>query len=935
MTDSATPSISGSSSGLRRHPRVLVAGHFGHRNAGDELILQAMVQGLRAGRADLEIVVLAGSPAEVAALPAPAAIREADLQGIAQAIRDSDLVLIGGGGHFQDYWQPSPSDVLRPGSGGLPFFLGLAVLACAMRKPLALYSVGVGPLVTTEGQRMTGAVCDLAQSITVRDDYSLRALEQLELLPATRSRIEVAADPVFALAPSPGSAFEPARRRMGLAPGARYHAAALRHWSFGINTEVFESAVAAGLDQFMRSHDEPLVFLPFHQGHTNYEDDVAAHRRILERCQTAERLVLVEQMPVEELTAAVQGAQSILAMRLHAFAVAASAGVPCLALAYDPKVRALAERLGLADFCLELPLATAEAIGSGLSRAVAERPAADSQRLAELRALAARSAEAAGECLERPAPATALPPLVGEILASRSLDIVELSYRLDILARQVEAQRERFEILKGEQEQARIAHEEVSRLLEQRRKGTAERQLLRDQRDIALAQRHDLARRLAALEETLGLRAVQTYWRSANFLFPEGSRRHRFYRGFHRVISRALTRTGIEIAKAARDGAAAAGPDFRRELARFAEQAHLKNSDPVAVIVSATQLIESEGQRATHLALELAGRGVPVVFLYWRWWPHEWQPQDRLEQGIFQLPIDIAAEAPEAVLEQFASDKRLLMVEFPHPTLFGLVAEANARGWITVYDVVDDWEEFGRVGQAVWYDRSFEQHLLHAADAVLAINPNLASRIAAMGVPDAIIVPNGVRTSIAIVSEPRPLVRGEITVGYFGYLAGAWFDWDLLAAAARSRPAWRFYLIGYGGPRDVKLPENIRLLGKQPQSELAAYAANWDVAIVPFKRERLAAGADPIKTYEYLAMGLPVVTTGVPPPVDGHGLVLEAVGVDDFVAAIERACGRDMRAARAFVRHSTWAMRVDKILDAVSGGEQRVAEKRALFSLPT
>jgi glycosyltransferase involved in cell wall biosynthesis len=224
---------------------------------------------------------------------------------------------------------------------------------------------------------------------------------------------------------------------------------------------------------------------------------------------------------------------------------------------------------------------------------------------------------------------------------------------------------------------------------------------------------------------------------------------------------------------------------------------------------------------------------------------------------------------------------------------------------------------------------------MRAADAVLAINPNLASRIAAMGVPDTIVVPNGVRESIAIVREPRPLVRGEITVGYFGYLAGAWFDWDLLAGAARSRPAWRFYLIGYGGPRDFKLPENIRLLGKQPQSELAAYAANWDVAIVPFKRERLAAGADPIKTYEYLAMGLPVVTTGVPPPVDGHGLVIEAMGVEGFVTAIERACGRDMRAARTFVRHSTWAMRVDKILDAVGSGAQRIAEKRALFSLPT
>ena len=80
-------------------------------------------------------------------------------------------------------------------------------------------------------------------------------------------------------------------------------------------------------------------------------------------------------------------------------------------------------------------------------------------------------------------------------------------------------------------------------------------------------------------------------------------------------------------------------------------------------------------------------------------------------------------------------------------------------------------------------------------------------------------------------------------MGYFGYLAGAWFDWELIAAAARRRPSWRFYLIGYGGsPEGIELPATVELLGKQPQTDLAAFAANWDVAVIPFKPDRAGRG---------------------------------------------------------------------------------------------
>jgi glycosyltransferase involved in cell wall biosynthesis len=381
-------------------------------------------------------------------------------------------------------------------------------------------------------------------------------------------------------------------------------------------------------------------------------------------------------------------------------------------------------------------------------------------------------------------------------------------------------------------------------------------------------------------------------------------------------------------------GGGEAPPDFRADLLHFEERVRAAGSDRVVAIFSGTQLLESEGQRPTQLALALARRGIPVVFVYWRWWESEWRPQDRLEEGIVQIPIDVVTRRPEILAGLCEGRGRTALFEFPHPGFFETLSALNSAGWITVYEMIDDWDEFHRVGQAIWWDEEFERHLIGACDALFAINEVLAGRVRELG-GEAEVVGNGLKPGLEAVREPRPLARGEVTVGYFGYLAGAWFDWELVAEVARRRPSWRFYLIGYGGsPEGVELPATIELLGKQPQQDLAAFAANWDVALIPFKPDRLAAGADPIKTYEYLAMGLPVVVTGVYPPPGGEAFVTRAEGIEEFLRTIEEAARgtAEKAAARsAFAASCTWDHRLEAILGAVESGRQRVAEKRALL----
>jgi len=207
-------------------------------------------------------------------------------------------------------------------------------------------------------------------------------------------------------------------------------------------------------------------------------------------------------------------------------------------------------------------------------------------------------------------------------------------------------------------------------------------------------------------------------------------------------------------------------------------------------------------------------------------------------------------------------------------------------------------------------------------------------RVILDGRDDIVVVPNGARPGIEQVAEPVDLPRGEITLGYFGHLTQAWFDWDLVRSVAAEQPDWRIHLVGYGQDATGRLPPNVVLHGKVPRNELASYAANWDVGIIPFRRSPLAASADPIKLYEYLALGLPVVTTGVMPPPGADGLVVRAENEGSFTAEVIRAAAsapQEVKRRKDFAAGCLWEKRVDQLLELVDGGGQRIALQEALF----
>ncbi len=102
-------------------------------------------------------------------------------------------------------------------------------------------------------------------------------------------------------------------------------------------------------------------------------------------------------------------------------------------------------------------------------------------------------------------------------------------------------------------------------------------------------------------------------------------------------------------------------------------------------------------------------------------------------------------------------------------------------------------------------------------------------------------------------------------IGFFGLIAD-WVDLDLIRSLAHARPDWTFVLIGkvVTDTRALQSLKNVHFLGQKPYQLLPAYAKAFDIAILPFVMNELTLAANPLKLREYLAAGLPVVSSAIP-----------------------------------------------------------------------
>ena len=340
----------------------------------------------------------------------------------------------------------------------------------------------------------------------------------------------------------------------------------------------------------------------------------------------------------------------------------------------------------------------------------------------------------------------------------------------------------------------------------------------------------------------------------------------------------------------------------------------------ICLIFSGTKFVENEGQRPLRLAQEFSKKGYKIIFVGWRWNNKEQIDIGDVFPNVFQIPIDFLVNNYTEILSYSNPSivNKLFISEFPHPLLFEILSVANSYNWVTIYDVLDDWEEFHKVGNAVWYDKEVESYVAFNSKIVTCVSPTLAEKIKnATNSTSIQVLPNAVSPDMLYtnINEKLPtFIKGKITIGYFGHLTPAWFDWDTVISIANRNPDWTFHIIGYGDPKELQIPNNILLIGKVDPSELGHYASNWDVAIIPFKESVLSSSVDPIKLYEYLFFNLPVVATGIY-HIERYPYVWVAHSLNEFEASIIKASETKIEkdVIQKFISENSWSKRVDEI----------------------
>lgn len=236
---------------------------------------------------------------------------------------------------------------------------------------------------------------------------------------------------------------------------------------------------------------------------------------------------------------------------------------------------------------------------------------------------------------------------------------------------------------------------------------------------------------------------------------------------------------------------------------------------------------------------------------------------------------------------------------------------------LVVFDSVDEpSDEF-----AAW--KPYYYRAVASADLVLCTSQKLHNMARAIN-PHVYLIPNGCDyqyfSRAARKEMPLPYELKHLTgpiVGYIGVMA-TWCDLELVDKLARAYPQYNLVMVGplYNVGRVPHRP-NLHWLGFKAYEQLAAYAQAFDVGIIPFRQSSMTESVNPIKMWEYMAAGMPVVTTALPEARIYSDIIYcsddHAAFIDNVRLAIENDTEEKRQLRMALARQNSWESRALEI----------------------
>ena len=250
------------------------------------------------------------------------------------------------------------------------------------------------------------------------------------------------------------------------------------------------------------------------------------------------------------------------------------------------------------------------------------------------------------------------------------------------------------------------------------------------------------------------------------------------------------------------------------------------------------------------------------------------------------------------------------------------------------YDCMDDALAFAQDAGVRARKAALERELLARADAVVASTATLAARCVERGAVRArvTVVRNGWDPAAFPVEPSRALpTAGALTLGYFGTI-GDWLDIAALETIVARCPEALIRLIGPNATGYASAAPRIRVEAPLPHGALAAAVADCDAMLLPFRVDDLTRGVDPVKLYEYIALGRPIACIGYP---ELERFAAYATLCRDGDELASRIASRDLTAAAdlatrtRFLDGNTWEARAREFEGALCGVRPRQCRRPA------
>lgn len=327
------------------------------------------------------------------------------------------------------------------------------------------------------------------------------------------------------------------------------------------------------------------------------------------------------------------------------------------------------------------------------------------------------------------------------------------------------------------------------------------------------------------------------------------------------------------------------------------------------------------GQRSAQLAKMFNLMGYEVYYIY---------GADSSESVIYHMEIPTIRHLfidvyREDDFEQQVRMGDVVILEFPNEKFLPFVEIAKRKKASVVYENIDNWETSLSGGR---FNRSVLREILNKSDLLVGtakpLIRQLKDYLKEFDIKKKIIyAPNAVDDSVfdprKEYEKPDDFIAGQKTLIYYGSLWGEWFDWDLVFGIAKKNPKYSILLIGEEKcvmEKVRKAPKNVHFLGIKKQADLPAYLKFADIALIPFKVDKIGKYVSPLKIFEYISMDKVVISTSLP-EVKGYPNTLIGDTVDEWNKLLKKDVVSEHTLRNEFVDNNTWCSRGNAILDGL------------------